>query len=132
MEWIRKRAPLGHDQARDLILAYRVSLQAVLRGNGTEQAWSTLACSFHIALLLAEYGISANSIETIKLAQTALMRARERAERTGKWLFDGDGARVILATANIHDDQLDIATKDQIVKALVEVNRRVTEGEVFA
>jgi hypothetical protein len=132
MEWISKRTPLADDQVRDLAIAYRVSLQALLRGKGTKQAWSTLACSFNIALLLAEYGISANAIQTIKLAQDALMRARERANRTGTWAFDGEGAKVILATANIHDEQLDVATKAQIMTAFVEVNRRVMVGEVIA
>ena len=130
--WISKRLPLSFEQARDLNLAYRVSLQALLRGSGTEQAWSTLAVAFNITLLLAENGIRQNSIETIKLAQLALMRAHERAKRTGQWAFDGDGARVILATANIHDQQLDLASKAQIMAALVEVNRRVMVGEVFA
>lgn len=127
--WITKRTPLANDQQRDLGIAYRASLQAMLRGHGTEQAWSTLACSFNIALLLAEQGISANTIETIKLAQDALLRSRERALRTKTWAFDGDGARIVMAAANIHDEQLECAPRGHIVTAIKEVHRRISVGE---
>lgn len=127
--WIAQRTPLADDQQRDLGIAYRASLQALLRGHGTEQAWSTLACSFNIALLLAEQGINGSTIETIKLAQDALLRARDRAQRTHTWAFDGDGARIVMAAANIHDEQLECASRGHIVAAIKEVHRRVTMGE---
>lgn len=129
MACITRRTPLADDQQRDLGIAYRASLQALLTGHGTLQAWSTLACSFNIALLLVEYGVGANNIDTIKRAQDALLRTRERAQRTSKWGFDGEGIRHVLAASNIHDEQLECATRGQIVAALVEVNRRVMMGE---
>lgn len=131
MGCIKRRMPLADDQTRDLGIAYRISLQTMLQGKGTKQAWCTLACSLNIALLLAEYGIEASSIPTIKLAHEALLRVRERAQRTGKWAFDGEGIRVIKDAVNIHDEQISIATRGQITAALVEVNRRVTEGETI-
>lgn len=70
MAWIAKRTPLADDQQRDLGIAYHASLQALLRGHGTEQTWATLACSLNIALILCEQGICAGGIETIKLAQS--------------------------------------------------------------
>lgn len=129
MSCIRHRMPLKDDQQRDIGIAYRASLQAMLRGHGTEQAWCTLACSMNIALLLAEWGVGAGSEQLILNAQQALLRTRERAGRTGKWAFDGDGMRAVMDAANVHDDQLESATRGQIVAALVEVNRRVMMGE---
>ena len=129
MAWLAKRTPLAVDQVRDISIAYHASLQALLRGNGTEQAWSTLACSFNVALILAEDGVSANAIETIKLGQDALLRARDRAKRVGKWAFDGDGIRLVMATANIHDEQIERASRAQVVAALQEVYRRIEIGE---
>ncbi len=129
MGWVKKRLPLADDQQRDICIAYRASLQAMLRGHGTEQAWSTLSCSFNIALILCEQGLCAAAIPTIKLAQQALVRVHERAQCTGKWVFDGDGIRVVLATANIHDEQLEMATRGQIIAALDEVHRRIEIGE---
>jgi len=128
MACITRRMPLAEDQQRDICIAYRASLQALLRGHGTEQAWSTLACSFNIALILAEQGIAAATIPTIKLAQEALLRVQKRALLRGKWAFDSEGIRVVLAAANIHDEQLEIAARGQIVAALNEVHRRIEEG----
>ena len=130
MAWITKSTPLANDQQRDLGIAYHVSLQAMLRGSGTEQAWSTLACTLNIALILCEQGIVAAAMPTIKLAQEALLRARERAQRTNKWAFDGEGVRIIQSAVVIHDEQIEFATRGQIVAALEEVHRRVMIGEV--
>lgn len=129
MACIIKRLPLADDQTRDLGIAYRISLQAMLNGRGTEQTWGTLACSLNIALLLCEYGIDAAALPTIKLARDALLRVRERAIAHGKWAFDGDGIRIILAAVNIHDEQISRATRGQVVAALAEVHRRVEIGE---
>lgn len=132
MAWVKTRTPLTDDQTRDLGLAYRLALQSLLCGSGTEQTWSTLACSLNIALVLAENGNGIECIETIKLVQDALLRSRERAQRTGKWGFDGEGIRIILAAVNIHDEQVGNATRGQVIAALEEVNRRVEQNEVFA
>lgn len=132
MGYINKRLPLSTDQQTDLGIAYHASLQGLLTGHGTEQAWSTVACALNVSLLLAECGICAPAIQTIKLAQEALMRSHERAQRTSKWALDGDGIRVIQAALNIHDEQNSRATKGQITEAMREVHRRVEQGEVFA
>lgn len=130
MACITKRMPLADDQTRDLGIAYHVSLQAMLSGRGSEQAWSTVACTLNIAMLLAEDGVEAAALPTILIAQEALLRVRERAQRTSKWAFDGDGIRVILAAINIHDEQISRATRGQITAALEELHRRVMIGEV--
>ena len=131
MACITMRMPLANDQTTDLGLAYHMSLQAMLSGHGTEQTWSTLSCSLNVALVLAEGG-NGNCIETIKLAQDALMRSRARANSTSKWAFDGDAIRNIEAAINIHDEQISRATKSQVSAALHEVHRRIEQNEVFA
>lgn len=129
MACITRRMPLPDDQQRDLGIAYHVSLDAILRGHGTELAWATLACTLNVSLILSECGIDAPALQTIKLAQEALLRVRERAQRTGKWALDGDGIRVILAAVNIHDEQISRATRSQVTEAIREVHRRIEEGE---
>lgn len=129
MDCITKRMPLADDQTRDLGIAYHISLQALLGGHGTEQAWSTLACTINIALMLSECGINPAAIDTIKRAQDALLRVRERARRTGTWAFDGDGIRAFFAAINIHDEQISRATRGQITGAIEKVHRRVMDGE---
>lgn len=130
MACITRRMPLADDQQRDLGIAYHASLDALMRGHGTEQAWATLACAYNIALLLAEQGIMPFTLPVIKLAQQALLRTRERGQRTGKWGFDGDGLRLVMAVSVIHDEQISLATRSQIVAAIKAVRQRVEEGEV--
>lgn len=131
MAWIAKRMPLQSSQQIDIGIAYHASLQGLLTGHGTEQAWATIACALNVSLLLSEYGVCAPAIQTIQLAQEALMRAQERAGRTGKWALDGDGIRVLQAALNLHDEQNSRATRDQITIALREVHRRVSRGETL-
>lgn len=131
MAWIAKRTPLADDQSRDLAIAFRIALQAMLCGHGTEQAWSTLACALNVALIMSESNDSAVT-DTIKAAQDALMRSRERAQRTGKWAFDGEGSVVIKKAFELHEKQLEGAcTRGQITQALREVHRRIEIGEVM-
>lgn len=131
MFYITRHIPLRSDQQIDIGIAYHASLQALLTGHGTEQTWSTLACALNTALLLSEYGICAPAIQTIKLAQEAMLRARERAVRTGKWALDGDGIRVLQAALNIHDEQISRTTRDKITAALNEVHRRASMGDTL-
>jgi hypothetical protein len=129
---ITRRLPLDAEQARDLGIAYHASLQAILNGKGTEQAWGTLACALNIALILCEQGIGEDHTPTIKQAQASLMNCRERAQRANKWGFNGDEARAIMRAFAIHDEQIALANKGQIVAALKEVHRRIEIGEVMA
>ena len=130
MACITRRMPIACDQQRDLGITYHASLQALLLGYGTEQAWATLACTVNLAMLLAEAGICAAALPGILLAQQALLRARERALRTGTWALDGDGIRATLSAVNAHDEQISRATRAQITAAINAVHRRVEEGEI--
>lgn len=130
MAWITKSIPLASDQQRDIGIAYHASLQAILRGHGNEQAWSTLACSLNIAMTLCEKGFCAGSLEMIKHAQTSMMTCKARAERFDKYAFTGDEARMVMAACTIHDEQISRATRAQITAALKEVHRRIENGDI--
>ena len=132
MACVMQRMPLADDQQRDLGIAYRMQLQAMLRGSGSEEAWSTLACSLNIALMLCEQHICGGALDTIKLAQAALLTCRERAHRLNRWAFNGDDAKIVMRACSIHDEQLEFATRAQVTHALKEVHRRVNVGEVMA
>ena len=127
MAAITRRMPLADDQKRDLGIAYRIQLQAMLRGAGTEEAWSTLACSINVAMVLSEHGIVANAGHCIKRSQDALILCRDRSNKVGKWGFTGDEAKAVMRACAIHDEQLELATKAQITSALNDVYRRLTE-----
>ena len=134
MSWINKRMPLAIDQTRDIGLAYHVALDALMSEHANESAWSTLACSINVALLLAEQGIHAEAEPIIKLAQQALMQVRKHALAGGEWRINLTHhlKQAIMAAINAHDEQCAECTKQQIADALREVHRRIEIGEVFA
>jgi hypothetical protein len=131
MAYIHTHITLAQDQQRDIGIAYRSSLQAMLRGHGTEQTWSTVACMLNLALMLSEQGVLPKALDTIKQAQQAIVRSRARAMKFGAWAFDGEGIRDVLAAANYHDEQLEVAKRSQVVHAIKEVHRRVEIGEAI-
>ena len=132
MAWITKRIPIADIQQRNIGNAYHLSLQAILRGHGNEQAWATLSCSLNIALMLCEQGFNAGSIETITRAQAAMMICKARAAKHDKYGFTGDEARLVMDACTIHDEQIQHATKAQIAEALRELHHRIEANEVFA
>jgi len=131
LAYLGQRARLDEDQQNDIGVTQHMSLHTMLRGHGTEQTWATLTCSLNLALMLCELGIAAPAIQTIKLAQEALLRSRERAGRTGKWALDGEGIRILQAALTIHDEQISRCTRSQIDAALNEVHRRISIGETL-
>ncbi len=130
MGWIKARTPLADAQQCDLGIAYHMSLRAMLTGQGSEQAWSTLACALNIAVILCEQGVCAGALQTIQLAQDALISCRKRAHRLGKYAFSGDEARMVMRACAIHDEQVSFSTRGQVVHALEEVNRRIEIGAI--
>ena len=130
MAWINKRIPLADDQQRDIGIAYHASLASILRGHGTEQTWSTLSVALNIAIMLTEQGFCAGQTETIRTAQNAMTACRARAERHNKYGFTGDEARAVMAACNIHDEQINLASKDQITQAIRTVHQRIHAGEI--
>lgn len=123
-------AQIAGDQVRDLSLAYRVSLNAMEVGKGTEQAWATCACSLNIALLLAEQGVVPQAESAIKAAQESLLIIRGIAEKSGEWSVGSHGFILRCAFA-LHDEQIEVASKGQIIQALEQIHARIVSGDVL-
>jgi hypothetical protein len=123
-------APLTDDQQRDLGLAYWLSFQSMLT-RPAEEHWHTLAASLNVALVLCERDFGAEYIDDIKAAQSALMRTKYRHSETGSWALDGDGTAAIRKALSLHDAQMQVAERAEVRKALQEVHRRITSGDVM-
>lgn len=130
MGWVKNRMPLADDQTRDLQLAYRMALQAMLTGHGDEQAFCTIAASMNIALTMCERGIYEDEIQTIKDAIDALATCQVRSKRTGRWLFTGPEQKAVKAGVFTHDLQCAVATQRQASLAILDVHARVEGGEI--
>lgn len=124
----RTHAPLDETQLRDLGLAYLGALRGMTTGHGTEQLWSTLACSINVAMVLAEMGVMPQGLQVINLGQAALLRVKAHAQQSGEWTL-GVHAFALECAFKFHNQQLKEAGKGQIITALDEVHRRVNVGQ---
>lgn len=133
MDCINKRLSLDQSQMRDIGVPVHLAIEAMRTGHGNQgEAWGILAGSVNVALLMAEAGIGKEYIDHIKEAQQALMRCKDRAEKTGVWAFDGDGYNSVASVIDLHEQQLAEGNVGVIERALFEVRRRVDAGEVLA
>jgi hypothetical protein len=123
--------PLIEEDATDLAIAYRLSMDAMVRGQSSEQDWSVVVCSLNIGLILCERGIGAEYESMFVAALDGAFRARLRAQRTGAWRFDGDALVAIQQALSVHDEQVKLATKEEMRLTLIEVHRRIEEGHTY-
>jgi hypothetical protein len=124
------REPMSESQARDLGIAYHVAFDRMLRA-GDEEAWNTVTCSLNIALVLAEHGLGKEYEPALVRALDGTFRAKLRAERTGRWAYDGDAINDIRDAFALHDEQMKIATVAEARAALAEVHRRIDAGNIY-
>jgi hypothetical protein len=121
---------IGADRT-DLSVAYWLAFDAMTRGQSNEENWSIVTVSLNVSLILSEQGFGNEYEPYIIKALEGAFRAKVRAGRTGSWRYDGDAINAIREAFEIHDEQIKIATKDEMRSALNEVYRRINEGFVY-
>lgn len=124
-------APLTGTQLQDLGLAYWLNLEQLRSGAATEEAWSVVVTALNIGMALAENGVGADHEQTFTEALAGAFRAKTRSTRTKNFRLDGDAMRDIQAALAVHDQQMEIASRAQVVDAMNLVRRRVDEGHVY-
>ena len=122
---------LTDSQQRDLGLCYHLAFENMLKRGG-EEDWYVLAGSLNVALVLAEQGYGEEFIPDIKRAMESLMSCKYRADRTGRWAFDGDGIQHLRIAIEIHDQQCALAKRAEIKKALQAITERANAGFMYA
>lgn len=126
----RESHPLADRYLVDLSIGIHAAFAIVLRG-GDESAWSVLSQAANVSLILAEDGFGPEFIPDIKRAQDALMRAAFRARVAARWGFDGDGIADLRTLVELHDRQMEIATRADVRKVIREMNRRLAAGDIL-
>lgn len=127
--------PMSDEQITDPSVAFRMAFAQMLGGHASEQNWCVCGCvcvcSLDIALILCEYGIGEQYLPEINRALEGAFRAKLRAGRTGRWGFDGEAIQAIKTAFEIREEQIKIASKQQLREAIREVHRRDAAGNVF-
>lgn len=126
----RSTAPIEDNKALDLALAYKGSLDGLTTEWATEEMWHTCTCALNIAQLLCEIGICPEAAQVIMDGQNALVRTREIAKNTGTWRLSKSNLFPVQCAFVKHDEQLAIASRNQVKAALDEVISRVNQGRI--
>ncbi len=125
------RAPLKCDQLQDLGVAYWLAFENLRFGSASEESWSTVVCALNIALVLTEIGIGAEYESDINAALAGAFRAKVRGDKDGNFRLDGEALRDIDHALTVHDEQVKIASKAEILTAMRTIRQRIDDGVVY-
>lgn len=124
-------APLCDDQLTDLGVAYWASFENLRSGPATEEAWSCVACALNIGIVLCEQELGQEYEELFARALEGAFRAKVRSQRTGSFRLDGAALRDIEDAFDVHDAQMELATRAEVTRALNTVHARMESGNVY-
>lgn len=122
---------LRADQVTDLGVAYWLSFENLRAGDANEEAWSCVACSLNVALVLCEKGIGKAYERELVAALDGCFRAKARSAKSGNFRLDGDALRDIELALHIHDQQMAMAKRWEVTAAMNEIYRRLDKGIVY-
>lgn len=123
--------PLRDEQLTDLGVAYWLSMENLRTGAATEEAWSCVVSALNIAMALSEAGIGAEYEDDFNLALAGAWCAKVRSATSGTFRLDGPAIIEITAALHLHDQQLKLATRAEVTKALNLVHDRIDAGNVY-
>ena len=128
-----RATPLSESQATSISVLHWICFRAITEnGDATESNWTNLAQAINMGLLLAEKGIGDEHMNIVKDAQDAMMRARRRGLEHGRWMFDGDGIKAVEQALLLHDEQVRVATKGELVECLATLRKRIEDGNTLS
>lgn len=123
--------PLRDDQLTDLGVAYWLSMENLRTGAATEEAWSCVVCALNIGMALCEDGIGGEYEAMLVSALDGAFRAKIRSAKAGTFRLDGAAIIAITDALQVHDQQLEIATRAEVTKAMQTVQDRVNKGHIY-
>lgn len=126
-------SPLREDQLSDLGNGYWLALTNLTQGNASEESWSCVVCALNIGLTLSETVFEFQYEQEFVDALDGAFRAKVRADRSGSKHFrlDGDALQNIKSALAIHDEQMKIAHRNEIVSSMNMVKQRIKDGNVY-
>lgn len=124
--------PIDRQVRRELETDVWLCLSTMLAGHGNYEAWGVIVKNLNVAMLLTELGYGEEWLPRIKEAMAGAYRAQLREKRTGRWGFDGPAAAAIRDVLQVHQVQLEAASKAHVLEALQVMHERLAAGEVYA
>lgn len=106
-------------------------MTTMLAGYGNEETWGVIVKNLNVAMILTELGYAEEWYPRIQEAMQGAHRAQLRARRTQRWGFDGPAAAAIREALQVHQVQLQAASKAHVFEALQTMNQRLADGNVY-
>lgn len=111
-----------------LLIRELSSLDAFTSGHATLKHWQDLAAVNNLAQTLAGKGIGIEVMEVAHRAETALIDAADRFQRTGKFGLTGEGIKAIRELIELHDLQRSSISRAEYERAIALTVARVKSG----
>lgn len=121
-------SPLDAEQVDELGAGYYLAFALVKSGKGTKDNIGTLAGAINISIVLAESGVGLEYLPLLLDARDAIVRTGIRANTKCKIGFNGLDIHKVSDALNIHDMQVLVTSKTQMIEAVNEVRKRINEG----
>jgi|GEM_PF-2166975 len=122
--------PFTTAEKTQLCLPVRMAYEAVRTGKGDAGDFDTLAVVVNTCLIRAEQ-IAPELVTRVIDAQDALMRIKERGQRTGRLGLDYQAMADLLPIIDLHEQLIDLSAPVQMRDALLEVMTRMNRGQVL-
>lgn len=122
---------LPRNHAITVGVAYHLALERIWRGQGDDTNMNQLAYSLNVAMALCELGVEANDSACIEAAQDALVRANWISRKEGRWTMSDESYRSICAALAVHDRQVEMATRGELLAAEKIIKDRLAAGQVI-
>jgi hypothetical protein len=102
------------------------AVEEITKGRGTKSHIDTVIVAVNMteALAMIRQDLGADWREEINAAQDALFAMAQRGVATGRWLFTGPELTAVNLAMELHDQQLDACTVDELQKA-IELSKRI-------
>jgi len=124
--------PLRGDQVTDIGIAYTLSLTNLATGDASEEHWCCVVCALNIGMVLSETVFDGQHEQDFIDALDGAFRAKIRGDKSGSFRLDGDGLRAVKYALAVHDEQIKLAHRREIVAAMEVVHERLESGNVYS
>jgi hypothetical protein len=123
--------PMPLENAIDVAIFARNSLDAMRTGRGDDDHYGALANVTNIGFLLAERGIGEEAWDAFRNAQLALLTLHERKQKHGRYTLTASELNSVRDAITYHELQVQNSTTQEVRDALTTLRQRLATHQVL-
>lgn len=123
--------PLASSDKLRLGIINHGSMQRLVTGKADREDWQNICTLLNVCVVMAEQGIGEEFISDIKNAMLAHATCGKRLVKHGKLGYTGEELNLVNTAIEIHDQQLALATVQQMELAHKEVYKRLLNKHIY-